>query len=147
MFAGRITSSSGGASAPNGIYNLTLNGMPATVSIGYTRSNPPAIDNVVAVFVGIAASYSPSAAGTGTFLGTATPGQPTITSVVNAASLLPDIAPNSRVTIMGSSLSSTTDTWNKTIVNGALPTSLDGVSVMIGGKSAYISYPVRDRSI
>jgi uncharacterized protein (TIGR03437 family) len=54
--------------------------------------------------------------------------------------LLPDISPNSWVTIMGSSLASTTDTWNNSIVNGALPTSLDGVSVMIGGNPAYVSY-------
>ena len=67
-------------------------------------------------------------------------GQPTITSVTNSASSLPQIAPNTWVTITGSSLASTTDTWNNSIVNGALPTHLDGVSVTIGGKPAYINY-------
>jgi uncharacterized protein (TIGR03437 family) len=138
MFAGTITSSSGGASSPTGIYNLTFNGTPATVSIGYTTDNPPLINNVVTVFAGIAVSYSASANGSVTFLGNPVAGQPTITSVVNAASLLPNIAPNSWVTILGSGLASTTDTW--TIVNGVLPTSLDGVSVTIGGQLAYISY-------
>ncbi len=60
MFAGTITSSSGGASAPNGIYNLTFSGTPAAVSIGYTTDNPPQINNVVTLFAGIAVSYSPA---------------------------------------------------------------------------------------
>jgi uncharacterized protein (TIGR03437 family) len=34
----------------------------------------------------------------------------------------------------------TTDTWDKSIVNGNLPTTLDGVSVNVGGKPAYIYY-------
>lgn len=140
MFAGTVTSSSGGAAAPNGIYNLTFNGTPATVSLGYSTDNPPLINNVVTVFAGVTASFSPSASGTLAFVANATPGQPTITSVVSAASLLPNISPYSWVTITGSSLASTTDTWNKTIASGALPTTLDGVSVMIGGNPAYISY-------
>jgi uncharacterized protein (TIGR03437 family) len=41
---------------------------------------------------------------------------------------------------MGSNLASTTDTWDNSIANGTLPTSLDGVSVMVGGTPAYISY-------
>lgn len=140
MFSGTITSSSGGAAAPNGIYNLTFSGTPASVSVGYTTDNPPLINNVVTVFAGIVVSYSANASGTVTFLGNPTAGQPTITSVVNGASLLPDIAPNSWVTILGSTLASTTDTWNNSIINGALPTSLDGVTVTIGGQSAYISF-------
>jgi uncharacterized protein (TIGR03437 family) len=140
MFAGTVTASSGGASAPNGIYNLTFNGTPATVSIGYTTDNPPLINNVVTLFAGFAVYYSPAGYGTVTFAANPVAGQPTITSVVSSASLLPNIAPNSWVTIMGSSLASTTDTWNNSIVNGALPTSLDGVSVSIGGTPAYVSY-------
>jgi uncharacterized protein (TIGR03437 family) len=140
MFAGTITSSSGGASAPNGIYNLTFSGTPVTVSIGYTMDNPPAINNVVTLLAGTAVSYSPAGYGTLTFPANAVAGQPTVTSVIDSASLLPDIAPNSWVTIFGSSLASTTDNWNNSIVKGALPTSLDGVSVMIGGAPAYISY-------
>ncbi len=140
MFTGTITSSSGGAAAPNGIYNLTFNGTPASVAIGYTTDNPPSINNVVTLFAGIAVSYSASGSGTVTFPSSAPAGQPSITSVVSGASLLPDIAPNSWVTIFGSSLASTTDNWNNYIVNGALPTSLDGVSVTIGGTLAYINY-------
>lgn len=140
LFTGTVTSSTGGASAPNGIYNLTFGGTPAAVSIGYTSDNPPMINNVVTLFAGVVVSYAPAGYGTLTFLGNPAPGQPTITSVTNSASSLPQIAPNTWVTITGSGLASTTDTWNNSIVNGALPTSLDGVHVTIGGKPAYINY-------
>src|SRR5450759_2759178 len=33
-----------------------------------------------------------------------------------------------------------TDDWSRSIVNGALPTSLDGVSVTMGGKQAYVYF-------
>jgi uncharacterized protein (TIGR03437 family) len=140
MFAGTITSSSGGASAPNGLYNEVFSGMPATVSIGYTMDTPPQVNNVVTLLAGIAVSYSPAGYGTLTFPANPVAGQPTVTSVIDSASLLPDIAPNSWVSIFGSSLASTTDNWNNSIIKGVLPTSLDGVSVMIGGTPAYISY-------
>ena len=140
MFTGTVTSSTGGASAPNGIYNLTFSGTPAAVSIGYTTDNPPMINNVVTLFAGVVVSYSPAGYGTLTFLGNPASGQPTITSVTNSASSLPQIASNTWVTITGSSLASTTDTWNNSIVNGALPTNLDGVHMTIGGKPAYINY-------
>ena len=140
MFAGTVTTSSGGASAPNGIYNLTFRGTPANVSIGYTTDNPPMINNVVTLFAGVAVSYSSAGNGTLRFVSNPVSGQPTITSVVSSASSLPDIAPNSWVTILGSSLATTTDNWNNSIVNGALPTSLDGVKVTIGGSPAYVSY-------
>jgi len=140
MFAGRVTSSSGGALSPNGIYNLTFGGTPATVSIGYTTDNPPLVNNVVTVFAGVAATYSAVGHGTLIFAASSPTGQPTIAGVVNSASNLPSISPNSWVTIVGTNLASKTDTWNKSIVNGALPTSLDGVTVSIGGAAAYVSY-------
>ncbi len=60
--------------------------------------------------------------------------------VVNGASFQAGIAPGSWITIKGTNLSSVTDTWANAIVNGDLPTSLDGVSVSVGGVPAYISY-------
>jgi uncharacterized protein (TIGR03437 family) len=60
--------------------------------------------------------------------------------VVNGASFQPGISPNSFFTIFGSNLAPVTDNWNTSIVNGQLPKSLDGVSVTIGGKQAYISF-------
>jgi uncharacterized protein (TIGR03437 family) len=73
----------------------------------------------------------------------ASPNAPAIAStggVLNGASFQPGISPGSWITISGTNLSSTTDTWNNSIVNGALPTTLDGVSVMVGGEAAYIEY-------
>jgi uncharacterized protein (TIGR03437 family) len=50
------------------------------------------------------------------------------------------MAPNSWITIGGNNLSSVTDTWNNAIVNGKLPTKLDGVSVLVNGQPGYIYY-------
>jgi len=66
--------------------------------------------------------------------------QPVITAVVNAASLQPPIVANSWVSIFGTNLASATDNWGHAIVNGQLPTLLDGVSVTIGGKAAYVYF-------
>jgi len=60
--------------------------------------------------------------------------------VVNGASFQPGIVPGSWLTIKGSNLSSVTDTWDKAIVNGNLPTSLDGVSVNVGSKPAFVYF-------
>ena len=61
--------------------------------------------------------------------------------VTNAASFQPAIAPNTYIAIRGSNLSSTSRTWQTSdFVNGALPTQLDGVSVTMDGKPAYIYY-------
>ena len=61
--------------------------------------------------------------------------------VMSGASFLPGIAPGGWVAIKGVNLSPVaSDTWDKTIVNGKLPTSLDGVSVSVGGQPAYVYY-------
>jgi uncharacterized protein (TIGR03437 family) len=60
--------------------------------------------------------------------------------VVNGASLQPGFAANSWATILGTNLASTTDNWNNSIVNGNLPTVVDGVSVTMGGKAAYVYF-------
>jgi len=65
---------------------------------------------------------------------------PAIASVVNAAGFQPGIVANSWVTIKGTNLAPQTDDWSHSIVSGALPTSLDGVSVTMGGKPAYVYY-------
>src|SRR5262249_353078 len=61
-------------------------------------------------------------------------------SVTTAASFQPGIVPNSWVAIKGSNLATTTNTWDKAIVNGQLPTELEGVKVTIGGKPAYVYF-------
>jgi uncharacterized protein (TIGR03437 family) len=60
--------------------------------------------------------------------------------IVNGASFQPGLVPNSWGTIVGTNLAPVTDTWEKAIVNGRLPTALDGVSVTIGGKPAYMYF-------
>jgi uncharacterized protein (TIGR03437 family) len=72
------------------------------------------------------------------------PARPTIgaNGVVSGASFQQGqgIVSNSYVTIQGTNLASTTDTWNNSIVGGQLPTVLDGVTVSIEGIPAYLSY-------
>jgi uncharacterized protein (TIGR03437 family) len=61
--------------------------------------------------------------------------------VVNGASFLPGIAPGTWITIFGSHLSATTRGWTQADLQGSsLPTQLDGVSVSVNGKPAYVSY-------
>jgi uncharacterized protein (TIGR03437 family) len=60
--------------------------------------------------------------------------------VVNGASFQPGIAADSWVTILGTNLAPTTDNWGNSVINGTLPTTLDGVSVTMDGKPTYISY-------
>ncbi len=62
-------------------------------------------------------------------------------AVVNGASFQQNAAPNTWITITGNNLAATTRTWQDAdFVNGALPTSLDGVSVTINGKPAYVYF-------
>jgi len=63
-----------------------------------------------------------------------------ITGVVNTASSQPGFAPGTWFTIFGTNLSPATDNWTNSIVNGKLPTSLDGVTVTVDGQPAYIQY-------
>lgn len=61
--------------------------------------------------------------------------------VVSSASFTSPISPNSWVSIAGTNLSNSTRTWTGAeLASGQLPTSLDGVSVTINGKAAYVEY-------
>lgn len=60
--------------------------------------------------------------------------------VVNSASYEPGVVANSWTSILGTKLAPRTDDWSHSIVDGKLPTSLDGVSVTIGGKPAMVSF-------
>ncbi len=68
---------------------------------------------------------------------------PVVTLVANAEGEYPVIAPNTWVEVQGQNLSKPGDSriWQGTdFANGQLPTALDGVSVTVGGKSAYVYY-------
>ncbi|HYM06899.1 MAG TPA: LamG-like jellyroll fold domain-containing protein [Terriglobales bacterium] len=67
--------------------------------------------------------------------------QPAISRVVNAAGYQPVIAPASWITIYGANLAPDTRSWRADeIINGKLPTRLDGVSVTVNGAPAFVSY-------
>jgi uncharacterized protein (TIGR03437 family) len=64
-----------------------------------------------------------------------------ITGVVNGASFGAGFASATWVSIFGTNLSASTQIWGASdFVNGALPASLDQVSVTIDGKPAYVEY-------
>ena len=65
---------------------------------------------------------------------------PSIAAVLNGASFQNGFTPGAFMTITGTNLSTVIDGWNSKVVNGQLPTSLDGVSVSVGGKPAYVSF-------
>ena len=58
--------------------------------------------------------------------------------VVNGASFQAGIGAGSWITINGANLAAKPDSW--TVVNGVLPTMIDGVSVSVGGQPAYVEY-------
>jgi uncharacterized protein (TIGR03437 family) len=71
--------------------------------------------------------------------------RPQVTSqngVVNSAGFQPGVAAGSWVTIFGQNLAPVTRTWDaaKEIVDGKLPASLDGVSVSINNKPAFVYF-------
>ena len=68
-------------------------------------------------------------------------GAPSITSVSNSASGAAGIESGSWVSIYGTNLAGTTRSWVAADFSGAnLPTTLDGVSVLINGKKAAVAY-------
>ena len=66
---------------------------------------------------------------------------PLITLVANAEGEDRVIAPNTWVEVKGQNLAKTTYTWQASdFVNGQMPTSLQGTSVTVNGKTAYLYY-------
>jgi uncharacterized protein (TIGR03437 family) len=64
-----------------------------------------------------------------------------VNSVVEAATYQPAIATGGFVSILGSGFGSSSRAWTASDLSGSnLPTSLDGISVTINGKPAYVEY-------
>jgi uncharacterized protein (TIGR03437 family) len=138
------------------IFSITPAGSYTTLyrfGANYILANKTSVDGVTPQAPLIQASdgnlYGTASAGGAYTYGTvfkfsfASPDMPAIAptgGVLNGASFQPGISPGSWITINGINLSSTTDTWANSIVNGTLPTMLDGVSVMVGNQPAYIEY-------
>jgi uncharacterized protein (TIGR03437 family) len=71
----------------------------------------------------------------------ASPSAPTIAAVLNAASFQAGISSGTWIAIFGTNLASTTSNWSSgDIVNGKLPTRLDGVSATVDGKPAAVYF-------
>jgi uncharacterized protein (TIGR03437 family) len=67
------------------------------------------------------------------------PGSPQISAVVNV-DYAPTIAPGSWIVIEGSNLAAAVGDWSNAVVNGALPTTLNNVTVSMDGKPAYLYF-------
>jgi uncharacterized protein (TIGR03437 family) len=136
MFLGALQDGTGAAIHISGLWGLTFgNG---------NRANAAAVPsggdaNTLYFTAGIAGPDTVESHG---LLGTIQPA-PAITTngVVNAASFSTVIAPGAFTAIFGSGLAATTRTWTSTdFANGKLPVQMDGVSVTIDGKAAYLYY-------
>ncbi len=126
--------------AGNGnLLNLGDGGPPA--SAGLTQPNSVKFDSAGNLYIADT-NHNRIRKVTGLTGGGGSSGAPVISAngVVNGASFQPGIVANSWVTIQGTNLAPKTDDWSNSIVNGKLPTVLDGVSVSMGGKPAYIYY-------
>jgi uncharacterized protein (TIGR03437 family) len=95
----------------------------------------------------VSAAAPPASATFPFTVGQASP-RPAISAIVNGASFLPSLQDGAWASILGSNLSATSRLWNAAteIVDGALPTSLDGVTVTVDGKPAAIFF-ISDRQV
>jgi uncharacterized protein (TIGR03437 family) len=78
--------------------------------------------------------------------------RPLVNSVVNGQTFVPGAGDNAFITVLGQNFSQTTRTWGvadfttaplkvrRNQVNPFLPTSLDGLSVTVNGRPAYVQY-------
>jgi uncharacterized protein (TIGR03437 family) len=114
---------------------------PGTLSVSVNPANLAAGSYVAAVTLAAADAAIAPASISVTLVVQGTQPAGTITAVVSAASFQPGIASGTWLTIFGDKLSQRTYTWQDSdIVNGILPTTLQGVSVTINGLPAYIGY-------
>ncbi len=123
--------------AGNGIAGFSGDGSPA-VNAGLNNPSDVAVDSAGNLYIADTSNNRVRKVTTGGG-GSAAPGISS-NGIVNGASFQAGLVANSWVTILGANLSPVTDTWANAIVNGVLPTSLDGVSVKVGDKPAYIYY-------
>ena len=111
-----------------------------TLTVTVTPQNLAGADNATITIAASDNSVAPITVPV-TVTVTGTPPAPVITAVGNAASYATNIASTTWVSIFGTNLSQMTYVWQGVdIVNGALPTSVQGVSVTINGIPAYIDY-------
>jgi len=131
--------------ASPGAYWISVNpasgSAPGTLSVSINPANLAAgTYNSTIQIVSPGATGSPASIAV-TLVGAGSPPAPAITAVSNAASFQPSAASATWLSVFGSNLSSVTYTWQASdFVNGALPTSLEGVSATINGIPAFVEY-------
>jgi len=114
---------------------------PAMLSVSVNPANMPAGTYTGSVLITAAGASGSPASVTVTLVVTGTQPAGSVTALVNGASFQPGFAPATWITIFGTNLSESTQTWQADdFVNGLLPTSLQGVSVTIDGLPAYVEY-------
>jgi uncharacterized protein (TIGR03437 family) len=114
---------------------------PATLLVSVNPANMPAATYTGSLQITTAGATGSPASVTVTLVVTGTQPAGSITALVNGASYQAGFAPATWVTIFGTNLSESTQTWQADdFVNGLLPTSLQGVSVTIDGLPAYVEY-------
>src|SRR5713226_4671711 len=132
-------------------WNGTRPGQHASADFAFDWTPPPATAGNVVVYVTANAANADGNTGgahiyatTYTLKPASTVNRPAIAKtagVVNGASFQAGICAGSWVTIQGTKVANSSRTWRTSeIVNGKLPTQLDGVSVQINGKPAYVEY-------
>jgi uncharacterized protein (TIGR03437 family) len=116
---------------------------PATLSVAVTTKDLPAATYNGTLTLAVSGFPNGSVTIPVTFTIQVPAQRPTIAAggVVDAAGGRPAIAPGTWVSLFGTAFSATNRPWRDTdFLNGRLPTSLDGVSVTINGKSAAVAF-------
>src|ERR1017187_5568190 len=91
--------------------------------------------------IALAGANGSGAGGSAVYLGGSPATTPLITEVDNGGSFLPGFSQGSWVTVKGANLAGTTRLWTAAdFVGPNLPTQLDGASVTIDGKPAYVYF-------
>jgi len=127
LYAGQAANAFGGNTGPGGGVSVsTDSGASWTLSPVDAAAGANDVVLAMAVVSSIAGAPAPPAF--------------SVNGVENGASFQPGIPANSWVTILGTNLATQTGDWSNAIVNGNLPTTLNGVSVSMGGMPAYIYY-------
>jgi uncharacterized protein (TIGR03437 family) len=124
-------------------FSVASGSPPGTVNVSLTPQNLGAGNHTATITIAAADGSVTPVSVTVTLAVTGNPPAPAITAVANAGGYETNIASATWVAIFGTNLSQITPSyaWQAgDIVNGALPTTLQGISVSIDGIPAYISF-------